>query len=56
LVGVGAEVGVAVRRVVRFVDDLDGSAATETVWFGLDEVGYEVDLSAVNAATLRKGA
>lgn len=42
-----------VRRVVRFVDDLDGSAAAETVWFALDGVGYEVDLSAVNAAALR---
>jgi hypothetical protein len=44
---------VAVRRVVAFVDDVDGSAAVETVWFGVDGVGYEVDLSAVNAAALR---
>jgi Lsr2 len=43
----------AVRRVVRFVDDLDGTAAAETVWFGVDGVGYEVDLSAANAAALR---
>jgi hypothetical protein len=43
----------AARRVVRFVDDLDGTAASETVWFGLDGVGYELDLSAANAAALR---
>jgi Lsr2 len=46
-------VPVAVRRVVRWRDDLDGSPASETVWFGVDGVGYEVDLSAGNAAALR---
>jgi hypothetical protein len=42
-----------VQTVVQFVDDLDGAEAAETVLFGLDGVGYEVDLSAVNAAELR---
>lgn len=45
--------GVAVQTVVQFVDDLDGGEAAETVLFGLDGVGYEVDLSAANAAALR---
>jgi len=42
-----------VRRVTRLVDDLDGGAATETVRFGLDGIGYELDLSAANAVMLR---
>jgi hypothetical protein len=41
------------RTVVERTDDLDGSAATETVQFGLDGVDYEIDLSARNAARLR---
>ena len=41
------------RTVVEHTDDLDGSAATETVAFGLDGVDYEIDLSARNAARLR---
>ncbi|MEZ5117928.1 MAG: Lsr2 family protein [Candidatus Nanopelagicales bacterium] len=42
-------------RKVQIVleDDLDGSAAEETVSFALDGVGYEIDLSAANAAGLR---
>jgi hypothetical protein len=44
---------VAVRQVVRLVDDVDGSVAAETVHFGIDGVSYEVDLSAANAAELR---
>ena len=43
----------AVQRIVRFVDDVDGGEAAETVHFGLDGIGYEVDLSAANAAELR---
>lgn len=39
---------------VKLLDDLDGSKAAETVAFGLDGVGYEIDLSAKNARTLRK--
>ncbi|MCL2092006.1 MAG: Lsr2 family protein [Micrococcales bacterium] len=35
------------------IDDIDGSAADETVTFGLDGVSYEIDLTAANAAKLR---
>ena len=35
-------------------DDIDGSKASETITFGLDGVTYEIDLSARNAARLRK--
>jgi hypothetical protein len=38
---------------VKFVDDLDGSAAAGTVSFGLDGRTYEIDLSDDNAAKLR---
>jgi hypothetical protein len=44
---------VAVSRVVALVDDLDGGPAAETVHFALDGAGYELDLSAANAAALR---
>lgn len=40
--------------ILKLVDDLDGSEATETVLFGLDGEGYEIDLNAKNAAALRK--
>jgi hypothetical protein len=36
-----------------FIDDLDGSAAEGTVWFGLDGVEYEIDLSAEHSQELR---
>lgn len=39
---------------VLLVDDLDGGAATETVSFGLDGSGYEIDLSSNNANKLRE--
>jgi hypothetical protein len=39
---------------VVLVDDLDGGPADETVTFGLDGVGYEVDLSTANADRLRE--
>lgn len=38
---------------VVLVDDLDGGEATETVSFAVDNVSYEIDLSAENAAQLR---
>jgi hypothetical protein len=38
---------------VKFVDDLDGSAAAGTVSFALDGRAYEIDLSDDNAAKLR---
>lgn len=41
------------RTVVRLVDDLDGSAATETVVYGLDGRLWEIDLNAENARDLR---
>ncbi|HUZ37993.1 MAG TPA: Lsr2 family protein [Streptosporangiaceae bacterium] len=39
---------------VIVTDDLDGSAAAETVVFGLDGVTYEVDLGAANRAELER--
>jgi hypothetical protein len=38
---------------VLLVDDIDGSAAAETVKFGLDGVWYEIDLSDGHAGQLR---
>jgi hypothetical protein len=47
----------AQQVVVQLVDDLDGSSSDDitTVQFGLDGVQYEIDLSATNADSLRKG-
>ena len=43
------------REVIeKFVDDLDGSAAAETVSFALDGTSYEIDLSKKNATAFRK--
>ncbi len=39
---------------VKLLDDLDGTKAAETVAFGVDGVGYEIDLSIKNAKALRK--
>jgi hypothetical protein len=39
---------------VVLIDDLDGSAAAETVSFGVDGGQYEIDLSKKNAEALRK--
>jgi hypothetical protein len=44
---------VAQRTTVMLVDDLDGSAADESLEFGLDGVSYEIDLTDVHAAALR---
>jgi len=44
---------VAQRTTVMLVDDLDGSDADESLMFGLDGVSYEIDLTAVHAASLR---
>lgn len=38
---------------VLLVDDLDGGTAVETIAFSLDGAGYEIDLTAKNAAKLR---
>lgn len=43
----------AQKTVVLLVDDLDESEADETVEFGLDGVGYEIDLSTSHAEELR---
>lgn len=43
----------AQKVTVQLVDDLDGSAAEETVEFGLDGVSYQIDLSTVNAEKIR---
>jgi len=39
---------------VRLVDDLNGEAADETVYFGLDGNEYAIDLSADHAKALRE--
>lgn len=44
----------AQRVITKLVDDLDGSEASETVFFGLDGESYEIELSPKNAAALRK--
>ena len=38
---------------ISYIDDLDGSAASETVQFMIDGADYEIDLSSDNAALLR---
>lgn len=43
----------AQRVSVELVDDLDGSAAVETVTFAIDGTTYEIDLNKKNAAKLR---
>jgi Lsr2 len=44
----------AQKVTVELEDDLDGGAADETVRFGVDGSDYEIDLSARNAAALRR--
>jgi hypothetical protein len=44
---------VAKQIITTITDDLDGSQADETVYFSLDGVGYEIDLSSKNASELR---
>ncbi|MDP9165067.1 MAG: Lsr2 family protein [Actinomycetota bacterium] len=44
----------AKKTVVEWVDDIDGTAASETVTFTIDGSRYEIDLSDKNAAKLRK--
>lgn len=38
---------------ILLLDDIDGSAADETVTFALDGVSYEIDLVSAHAAELR---
>lgn len=42
------------RVVTEVIDDVDGSAAQETIRFGIDDTQYEIDLSRVNAERLRE--
>ncbi len=42
------------KTVVTLTDDIDGKPADVTVTFGLDGVGYEIDLRETNANKLRK--
>jgi hypothetical protein len=44
----------AQRVVTELTDDTDGKPADETVTFALDGREYEIDLTAKNAAALRK--
>jgi hypothetical protein len=44
----------AQKKIVTLIDDLDGTAASETVTFAIDGSSYEIDLSDKNAAALRK--
>lgn len=44
----------AKRVDVVIIDDLDESPADETVRFALDGVNYQIDLSAANAAEMRR--
>lgn len=43
----------ATRTVIELIDDLDGSEATETVYFGLDGAEYVIDLAGHNVDELR---
>jgi Lsr2 len=42
------------KITVVLEDDLDGGPADETVRFGIDGTGYEIDLNANNAAAFRR--
>lgn len=44
----------ATRTNVVLIDDIDGTAATQTVTFGLDGVSYEIDLNDEHADALRE--
>jgi hypothetical protein len=44
----------ATKVITTLIDDIDGGEADETVSFGIDGVGYEIDLTGANAAVLRE--
>jgi hypothetical protein len=46
---------VAQKIQTLFIDDIDGSAAEDTLRFGLDGAEYEIDLNAGQARELRNG-
>jgi len=39
---------------IELLDDIDGTAAEETLRYGLDGVNYEIDVNAAHAEKLRK--
>lgn len=41
------------ETIVKLIDDLDGSEASETVEFGLDGITYSIDVSGKNGQKLR---
>jgi Lsr2 len=45
---------VAQKIQTLFVDDIDGGKAEGTVRFGLDGIGYEIDLSVAHSEELHK--
>ena len=48
------EIPLAQKIQTLFVDDIDGGEAEGTVRFGLDGVGYEIDLSVAHTEDLHK--
>lgn len=44
----------AQHTITRYVDDLDGSEASETIHFALDGKQYEIDLNEGHAQALRE--
>lgn len=43
----------AKQTIVTLIDDIDGSAAAETITFGIDGASYVIDLNDKNAKKLR---
>jgi hypothetical protein len=43
-----------IKTVVRYVDDLDGTEASERVRFSFDGVAYEIDLDEDNSDELHE--
>jgi 5'-3' exonuclease len=41
------------RTIVELTDDLDGGQADETLYFAVDGINYEIDLSSNNADKFR---
>lgn len=39
---------------IRLIDDIDGEPAAETITFGIDGKGYEIDLTEAHAGQLRE--
>jgi hypothetical protein len=44
----------AQRVTTLLLDDIDGTEAAETITFGVDGAGYEIDLNGVHAKALRE--